>query len=353
MSPDIAGAVVRAYASLPGDHPVVAVRSSATAEDLPDLSFAGQQETFLNIHGVEAVLDAVQRCWASLWTARAIGYRMQHGIDQNAVSLAVVVQMLVHAEAAGILFTANPVTGERNQAMISAAWGLGEAVVGGMVTPDVLTVDKATGRVLARETADKQVMTVRLESSTAEHPVPETLRRAQVLSDPEAAELVQLGVQIEDLYGMPMDIEWALTLPSTSGRGAGGEGKLAILQARPITALPQLQAPTSIEWKRPNPKGQYMRGSIVDMMPDPISPLFATLAIPAIARVGMKQVLEPLTRSEPILPDDYILTINAYAYIGATFTPRQWWWMLTRMIPAFPRILRKGIPLWRDEIRPH
>jgi phosphoenolpyruvate synthase/pyruvate phosphate dikinase len=123
IPPDIAGAIAQAYASLSGQNPIVAVRSSATAEDLPGLSFAGQQETFLNIQGISAVLEAVKRCWASLWTARAIGYRVRHDIDQNTVSLAAVVQLLVPAEAAGIMFTANPVTGQRDQAMISASWG--------------------------------------------------------------------------------------------------------------------------------------------------------------------------------------------------------------------------------------
>jgi len=146
---------------------------------------------------------------------------------------------------------------------------------------------------------------------------------------------------------MPMDIEWALA-----------DGAFAIVQARPITALPEepaapepeLQSPT--EWPLPKPKGQYMRGSIVDLMPDPLSPLFATLAIPAIARVGIKEVMRPLTRSEPALPEDYIVTINDYAYMGVAYTPRQWWWILTRMLLSFPRLLREGLPLWRDEIRP-
>jgi pyruvate,water dikinase len=166
MPPDIADAIARAYGDLPGDGSVVAVRSSATAEDLPGLSFAGQQETYLNIQGLAAVQEAVKRCWASLWTARAIGYRAQHGIDQESISLAVVVQLLVPAEAAGVLFTANPVDGRRDQAMITATWGLGEAIVGGMVTPDTLTVEKSSGRVIQRETADKHVMTVRAESGT-------------------------------------------------------------------------------------------------------------------------------------------------------------------------------------------
>lgn len=132
---DLANAIVQAYRALPGANPAVAVRSSATAEDLPDASFAGQQETYLNITGAEQVLEATRKCWASLWTARAIGYRARQDITSEGVALAVVVQLLVPAEAAGILFTANPVTGRRDQAVIGAAWGLGEAIVGGLVTP--------------------------------------------------------------------------------------------------------------------------------------------------------------------------------------------------------------------------
>jgi phosphohistidine swiveling domain-containing protein len=345
--PAVAGAVALAYASLSGSNPVVAVRSSATAEDLPEASFAGQQDTFLNVQGYAAVLEAVKSCWASLWTARAIGYRARHGIGVNGLSLAVVVQLLVPAEVAGIMFTANPINGRRDQAVISAAWGLGESVVGGLVTPDAFTVDKKTGAVLEREIADKQVMTTRVNGGTEEQPVPAALRHAPTLDDRAVADLARLGAQIEALYTMPMDIEWALA-----------DGAFAIVQARPITALPP-EAPepepalqTSIEWPLPKPKGQYMRGSIVDLMPDPLSPLFATLAIPAIARTGIKEVMRPLTRSEPALPEDYIVTINDYAYMGVAYTPRQWWWILTRMLPSTPRLLREGLPLWRDEIRP-
>ncbi|MBN1136729.1 MAG: PEP/pyruvate-binding domain-containing protein, partial [Anaerolineae bacterium] len=166
MPPDVAGAIALAYAGLAGRNPIVAVRSSATAEDLPEASFAGQQDTFLNIDGYGEVLAAVKRCWASLWTARAISYRARQGVGAEGLSLAVVVQALVPAEAAGILFTANPVTGRRDQAMISAAWGLGEAVVGGLVTPDALVVDKVSGAVVERQTADKQVMTARVNGGT-------------------------------------------------------------------------------------------------------------------------------------------------------------------------------------------
>lgn len=337
---DITDAISQAYENMPGDHPVVAVRSSATAEDLPDLSFAGQQETFLNIHGIPAVLDAVKRCWGSLWTARAIGYRMQHGIDQNSVSLAVVVQLLVHAEAAGILFTANPVTGQREQAMITAAWGLGEAIVGGMVTPDTLVMDKVTGRVLGRETADKQVMTVLLESSTAEHPVSETMRRTPVLSDGQAAELMQLGAQIEQLYNMPMDIEWTLA-----------EGKFAIVQARPITALPELEAPVPTEWERPDPKVTYSRGSIIEFLPDPLSPLFKTLGLGAIDE-GTRRLFSNLTGDTKAWQDLKVVTINEYAYMTMMVTNRQKWLMATKMLPMTRSAFAQGEQAWREGVRP-
>ncbi|OQY36344.1 MAG: hypothetical protein B6243_03380, partial [Anaerolineaceae bacterium 4572_5.2] len=205
----------------------VAVRSSATAEDLPDASFAGQQETYLNISGAASVLEATQKCWASLWTARAIGYRARQSIASEGVALAVVIQEMVFADAAGIMFTANPLNGKRDEALINASWGLGEAVVGGAVTPDSLTVSKPNGRVIQRENAEKQMMTVRTESGTEEQPVPDHLKNKVVLNDEQAVELARLGTKIETLYGMPMDIEWTLA-----------EGEFAIVQARPVTALP-------------------------------------------------------------------------------------------------------------------
>src|SRR6266700_3529016 len=202
MPDDIAGAIRQAYREIPtinkesptinraptmnrgatgGDLPV-AVRSSATAEDLPEMSFAGQQETYLNMRGEAMVLDAVKRCWASLWTARAIGYRARQGIAQEDVSLAVVVQELVPADAAGILFTANPLTGARDQVMINAAWGLGEAIVGGQVTPDTVVVEKATGAITTQQITEKDVLTVRTPEGTHEEAVPADKRTRAVLT---------------------------------------------------------------------------------------------------------------------------------------------------------------------------
>jgi len=182
---DITEAIRASYLTLPHPTPSptgrgardeeipVAVRSSATAEDLPEASFAGQQETFLNIRGDEDLLDAVKKCWASLWTARAIAYRIKNNIDQKAVALAVVVQVMVDAEAAGILFTANPINGRRDEMVINAAWGLGEAIVGGLVSPDTIVAEKATGKVKSYEVAEKTVITVRTEKGTREDPEPD------------------------------------------------------------------------------------------------------------------------------------------------------------------------------------
>lgn len=224
---DMAADILRAYRDLGDSPPAVAVRSSATAEDLPEHSFAGQQETFLNIQGEDALLEAVRDCWASLWTARAIGYRSRVGIPSEQVSLAVVVQELVFAEAAGVVFTADPISGTRDRITINATWGLGEAVVSGAVTSDTLVVDRETGQLVQRHTGDKTVMTVRGANGTHEESVPEHLRDRQVLDDDEATELARTCVRIEELYDAPMDIEWARH-----------EGQVSILQARPITTGP-------------------------------------------------------------------------------------------------------------------
>jgi rifampicin phosphotransferase len=265
---EMADEILAAYQELSEDgETAVAVRSSATAEDLAGASFAGQQETYLNVHGAEALLEAVKNCWDSLWTARAMAYRARQSIAPETVSLAVVVQKMVESEAAGVMFTANPSNGRRNELTISAAWGLGESVVSGSVTPDSIVVEKGSGRVLSRETANKEVMTVYTEDGTAESSVPEALRRQPVLDDEMAATLARYGATIEHHYGIPQDIEWAL---------AGGE--FFIVQSRPITALPEPMADPPTDWSVPVPKGTYWRASIVEQMPDPLSPLFADLA---------------------------------------------------------------------------
>jgi pyruvate,water dikinase len=341
---DLVGAISLAYAGLgEGDRPV-AVRSSATAEDLPEMSFAGQQESYLNIRSEAMVLEAVKRCFASLWTARAIGYRARHHIAPEEVSLAVVVQELVPAEAAGILFTANPLTGASDQVMINAAWGLGEAIVGGLVTPDTVVVDKASGSLLTQEIADKQVMTVRTQLGTREEPVPAEQRTRAVLSAAQAAELTGIGVQIERLYDRPMDIEWAMR-----------DGLFFIVQARPITALRQAEArpvvASPMEWNTPNPRGRYMRGSMIELLPDPLSPLCATLALPAWSKAAV--AWQEYIGWGNVLSTDPFPLINGYAYYDFTIKSS------ARLILALPRSgaamtkqLRSARKRWEQEALP-
>src|SRR5829696_1688112 len=320
----------------------VAVRSSATAEDLPAMSFAGQQETYLNVRQAEALLEGVKNCWASLWTARAMAYRARQGIAPETVSLAVVVQEMVPSEAAGVMFTANPANGRRNEAVVSAACGLGESVVSGSVTTDDIVVDKDSGRVISCDTADKEVMTVYAESGTEEQPVPEARRREEVLDDEAAAELVSYGVRIEDHYETPQDIEWALS-----------DGELFILQARPITALPEPMADSPTDWSVPDPKAMYARASIVEQMPDPLSPLFADLIEGAVVR-SLHKLMSDLHGTQILREDDIgFPTINGYAYYYYKLAAM---WRLLVMCPAAFRVLGSGkgggVTRWREYSHP-
>ena len=167
---EVVNAITEAYAALGGGP--VAVRSSATAEDLPEASFAGQQETYLNIEGAANVVQAVRRCWSSLWTARALSYRVRAGIAPGDVALAVVVQKLIPADSAGVLFTADPVSGHRGRMVIDGAWGLGEAVVGGVVSPDHWVIDAETGDVVSEQISTKTMTVVRRPGGTAVEPAP-------------------------------------------------------------------------------------------------------------------------------------------------------------------------------------
>lgn len=271
-----------AYASLDGDDPAVAVRSSANAEDLPGLSFAGQQETYLNVRGQDALVKAVRDCWASLWTAQAISYRHEMGIEQGSVAMAVVVQIMIPAEVAGILFTANPATGERSEMIINASFGLGEAVVGGQVTPDTFIVDRETG--IAKETMigpKEQKIVYDGEQGTRLEEIAEGEREQSSLTDELLAELTTLALNVEKHFdGLPQDIEWAYLSHSRgapSSSPAEGSGQLYLLQSRPITNLPP--EPLGVEWEPPEGIPSLSRRQIVENVPDPTSPLFDELYI--------------------------------------------------------------------------
>ena len=224
----VSAAIRGAYHQLSHDSSMgVAVRSSATAEDLPFASFAGQQDTYLNIVGADAVLEAVRRCWASLWTERAVAYRASKNIDPHTVRLAVIVQQMIDSVAAGVMFTANPITGRRHQAVIDASIGLGEAVVSGAVNPDHFIVDLPEGKIVERHLGDKRLSIRAVAGGGTQHfELTEAVSQFSI-SDPQVIELARLAARVEDHYSAPQDTEWAFD----------EHDHLWLTQARPITTL--------------------------------------------------------------------------------------------------------------------
>ena len=326
---DIAAAIQEAYLTLDIIPPSgashltlpVAVRSSATAEDLPEASFAGQQETFLNIRGEADLLNAVKKCWASLWTARAIAYRIKNNIDQNAVALAVVVQEMVDARSAGIIFTANPINGRRDEMVINAAWGLGEAIVGGLVSPDTIVADKATGKVKKVDVAEKTIITVLTESGTREESLNDARRSSQVMNEAQVIQLIDIARRIESFYGSPQDIEWCLTSPPSPL--LKGEGGFFIVQSRPITALP----PEPVQWPLPRPKMMMARGSLAEHLPNAVSPLFGTLGLRSVNEATL--TLGDLMGGMDLLAAEYqYRVINGYVFFGFLMSAKFMWTMI-------------------------
>lgn len=226
MPEDMQEALENAYRRM-GDRMRVAVRSSATAEDLEDASFAGQQETFLNVQGEKELLEAVKACYASLWGDRAVSYRREKGYSDENTALAVVVQQMVESETAGVLFTVNPANGNRDEILVNASYGLGESVVSGAVSPDELICTR-DGKCKECRIGEKQTEVVYGEKRTMTVPVEESKRQKCSITEEQVRQLVQEACRIEKHYGMPMDIEWAFA-----------QGKLYILQARAVTAVAQ------------------------------------------------------------------------------------------------------------------
>jgi pyruvate,water dikinase len=220
--------ILRSYKKLDSGNAFVAVRSSATAEDLPDASFAGQQETFLNTRGEKQVLENVRKCWSSLFTPRAIFYRVKNNFDHSQVLIAAVVQRMVHADKAGVMFTVHPATGDKEKLVIEGAWGLGEGVVSGSVTPDHYVLDKNTEEVLEIEVAKKETMFIKNKNNNTEQvKTPKDLATKQVLSEDEFIKILRLGKLLESHYGKPQDVEWAIE----------NSADPYLVQTRPITVL--------------------------------------------------------------------------------------------------------------------
>ncbi|MCA9538518.1 MAG: phosphoenolpyruvate synthase [Myxococcales bacterium] len=297
----IADEVLAAWRKL-GESRAYAVRSSATAEDLPDASFAGQQDTYLNIVGADALLDRMRACWASLFTDRAILYRRRNNIDHTEVALSVVVQRMVLPQKAGILFTGDPVSGHRFTTRIDAGFGLGEALVSGLVSADLYTVDVRARRVIDVVIGDKALAIEPIEGGgTVQVDLPPERRHARVLSDDEALRLAEMGARIEKLRGGPQDVEWCVA-----------EGEIYIVQARPITSLYPLPDPMPTD----GALHAYVSFNHFQVMTD---------AMPLLARRVWQLVLPFGRPSGEVGPNPYFVSAGSRLYLDLSPLVRRKW----------------------------
>jgi phosphohistidine swiveling domain-containing protein len=303
-----------------------AVRSSATAEDLPTASFAGQQDTFLHIHGLPALLDSIQNCWISLFTDRAILYRIENGFDHAQVALAVVVQQMVQPQVAGTLFTVDPVSGHRGRVAIDAGFGLGEALVSGLVTPDSFLVDKASLTIREMQISDKKMAIWPLPSGgTRQERLSAKQRRARTLLDHQVRRLARLALQAEALYDTPQDIEWALA-----------DGRFYFLQARPVTTLFPVPQPNPFSGCR-----VYVSLGHAQVMTAPVTP----------AGISLWRALLPFGRPDRFAGENpYIQQAGGRIYIDIspmlyTKIGRR---VLPRIFTAADMLLADGLAVWGE-----
>jgi phosphohistidine swiveling domain-containing protein len=333
VPPEIAGQLEDSYQRLAREleksdvsRVPVAVRSSATAEDLPTASFAGQQDTYLNVCGTDELVECVRKCWASLWTARAVTYRARQGFDHHKVYLAVAIQAMIDSEISGIMFTANPITGSHDETVINASWGLGEAIVSGLVTPDTFTIRKSDGHILSRQIGNKErTIEYAREGGTVERETPAHLRSIPAVSDDQLAELVALGQRVENHYQKPQDIEWAYA-----------QGRLYVLQSRPITTL----APATAEAAAVT---EYNRTMFVELFPDPLSPFFNS-AMQALLHRMLDYTFQTLglhpPEGEQAVGIFYSQPYFSRDYIAAALKPLPLWireQMLAQLVNPFTR----------------
>jgi len=231
MPEDLAKDIIKAYKKFPSNNAEVAVRSSATAEDLPDASFAGQQATYLNISGNKDVVKTVQKCWASLFTDRAVFYRTEKNFDHLKVGIAVPIQMMVQSEISGVMFTINPVNNDKSVIVVESVWGLGELIVQGAVTPDHFEIDRKTCNIINKQISSQEVQLTKEKGITKQIKVPQAKRDKQKVSDSVILRVAKLGQRLQDHYKFPQDIEWAYE-----------KGKVYIVQTRPITTIEAVES---------------------------------------------------------------------------------------------------------------
>lgn len=340
---DVASAVAH-YLSLFGEEHAYAVRSSATAEDLPHASFAGQQDTYLNIIGVDSILQHISKCWASLFTDRAVIYRMQNGFDHSQVLLSVIVQRMVFPQASGVLFTADPITANRKLLSIDASFGLGEALVSGIVSADCYKVRE--GEIVSKTIATKKLAIYgQKEGGTKTQQLEPDRQKAQTLSDPQILQLAGIGRQIEAYFGQPQDIEWCLA-----------NDTFYIVQSRPITTLYPIPEANDQENR------VYISVGHQQMMTDPIKPLglsFFLLTTVAPMRTaggrlfvdvtnrlaspdGRQMLVNTLGQSEPLVKDALMTIIERGDFIQSLPNEKN---------GQSPDLSKKGTPPWGAQVQ--
>ncbi len=320
LPPDLIEAVKRAYLDLGEGR--VAVRSSATAEDLPDASFAGQYDTYLNVEGIDDLAECLRMCYSSLWTGRAVSYRHRQDIPHHGVSLAVIVQSMVPAKSAGVMFTQSPTSEDESELMIESNFGLGETVVDGTAVPDRFVISRGTKKgkgifsVVSKEIGTKNLIAEALPSRSGIElsTVPNELSEASSLDDEEVISLAKIGMEIESLFGTPQDIEWAIDK----------SGKTHILQSRPITT-------SVLQEKSDKEQTMWTRGYADDYWNDNVTPLFFDLLgdhVKYIVNMELNQIM-----GYKKMPDDVLKLFRAHAYFNLGVIKNK----VTNEIPHFVR----------------
>ncbi|KMQ49891.1 Phosphoenolpyruvate synthase [Chitinispirillum alkaliphilum] len=340
---DLQEEIIEAYRGLGNGTDVsVAVRSSATAEDMPGLSFAGQYSTYLNVKGEKELIESVAKCWASLWNSRAISYRLRQKIGNVDILHGVVVQKLINADVAGVLFTANPLNGRRDQILLNASWGLGEAVVGGDVDPDEWVVAKSTGEIVREKVARKQKMYVRDKKGVHLVGVKEEMKNVSSLFENQRSALLDLAIKTERYFGEPQDIEWASI-----------KEEIYLVQTRPVTSLYPLPK------RHPNKPGVrlYLNiSSYSQAMKEPFTPMGEDLIYRAIRNT--RKDLGP----KKITPDSlwYLSTAGGRLFVDITaFLRKEKFWEkfrkpdATDKDPVTTRALLRYVEENREEILGH
>jgi len=340
---DISNEIKDSYKELTQSHGhAVVVRSSATVEDLPGASFAGQYSTFLNVIGEVDLIDHVVKCWASLWNSQAISYRFKQGISNDNISHGVIVQKLIDAKKSGIIFTANPVNNRRDQVLINASWGLGEAIVGGEVNPDEWVLDKNNGKIVKEQIANKEIMAVRRNKGISLVSVHENDRLAPTLNREEVFLLYRLAINAENYFNEPQDIEWAFI-----------EGKAYLVQSRPITSLYPLPKKNP---KKPGVRIYLNMNSYSQAMKEPFTPMGEDLIYRAIQNT--RKALGPKKISNDSLW--YLSTAGGRMFVDITaFLRKESFWKKFRNVdytdkdPVTTKALLEFLENNRDEILGH